>query len=146
MPDAAKSKLKESQCTYAEELRNIHAVTPPAGTEFDVLLEPDYWSHVARRMRPLDRIEAMPEDGSWWAELLVIHTGPVSVMVRKLRYHELDEVDPDEIDNDLFKIKWGGPSVMYRIIRKSDNEVVKDHFRNKSDAVNWMAVNLEKAA
>lgn len=83
--------ITTSRITLAEYARNIFVVTPEHGTPFEDILKPSYWLHVAdtvsMRLRPYDRIEVRPEDGSYFAELIVRSVNTVDTLNRVTGEH-----------------------------------------------------------
>ena len=132
----------------AKAARNFWCVTPVEGAKALDLCQPEYWKHVVMEvgLQPNDRVEATCQDGSWWAEYLVIHTGPHSAKLQLLREVSLEEVTDDELETETHFVKWISPSNKYGVRRKSDNEIMKDGFLTKSLASIWMLQNLSKIA
>ncbi len=130
----------------AEYKRTIHMVTPEAGTKIEAMLDPTYWRHVARLLKPLDRLEVMPEDGAWYAELMVIFTAQNEVKVKQLSFIELDAVDVDAIVTDTHEVKWRGPSAKFGVVNTKTGEVLKDGFADKQLAASYMAEHLKALA
>jgi hypothetical protein len=85
-------KLTPDRFKEAEYTRRVWAMTPAAGTEVKHLLAPAYWSHVAAKLNPTDRIEVITEDNAWFAEILVISQGGHWAQVKLLRYVQLNGV------------------------------------------------------
>ena len=138
-------RLKESRMTIAEARRTIHFVTPEAGTEPDALLDGAYWTHVANKLRPTDRIEAVCEDGSWFQELFVVYAGGIEAKMARLNLTMLEQVEPDAMSNDLGYVKWSGPVDRWRVIRQ-DGHILAKGFASKGDAVAHLQMLRPKAA
>ena len=64
---AVKRPTNIEESTYA---RTVWQVKPEIAVKIKDLLDPDYWAHVAGRMRAGDRIEAIPDDRHYFAEFL----------------------------------------------------------------------------
>lgn len=144
MSDTRAPRLATSRLSLAEHKRSIHFVTPEAGTAPDALLDPAYWTHVARLLRPLDRIEAVCEDGTWHQELLVQYAGTIEAKVARLSLTKLDEVDAEAMESDVAEVKFRGPVGKWSVVRK-DGQVLKDGM-SKADAVEFLAGLKPKAA
>jgi hypothetical protein len=54
---------------------NTWEAVPPAGTQPENILRPDFWSNVSARMRMGDKIIVVPRDGAFYAELVVWDAG-----------------------------------------------------------------------
>jgi hypothetical protein len=117
--------LKDSRMKPAEYSRQVYFVVPETGTPFADVLKPEYWTHVAGKLKSLDRIEVFPEEGTYFAELLVVYAGNNTVRVRELSCVEFGESESQEEKSD-YEIKWSGPIARWRITRKSDNVVLVD--------------------
>lgn len=124
---------------FADQARNIHVVTPEAGTPIEVVLSPDYWSTVAMNMTPWDRIEVRAEDGAYYAELLVLSCDRNWAKVKLLSKHSLTAEDtiPDPGVQTHHQIKWRGPHHKWSVVRNSDNAVLKDKME-KGEANTWL--------
>lgn len=117
--------------------RNVFVAAPAAGTKIEDMLKPEYWAHVCRMLHVSDRIEAVPEDGEWFAEFYVCDTGLNRASVVLLRKHNLHSEELPVIAAD-YEVKWKGQSMKWTIIRISDKAVVKDGFSAKGDAEFWL--------
>ena len=135
-------KLTPDRFKQAEYTRNIFAMTPAPNTEVEHLIKPEYWSHVAKMMNPTDRVEVVAEDNSWFAEVLIMSTGPNWARVKLLRHVSLVEkatkADAPIAENPQFEVNYGGVSAKHRVVRLSDKSVIKDGFATKAEAVKYM--------
>lgn len=120
-----------------EQMVRVYHYSVPAGQTLDTLQEPDYWSHVTRFMKPGYRIEALSEDGSWWANLIVRSVGRVEAVVSVLQYEALEEAR-DMAAGKEFNIRWGNPKTGFRIFRISSGEVVNEGFQTREAAEIWV--------
>lgn len=141
-------KLQPPRLRAAEFERTIYTATPEHGTVFEDMLKPQYWANVAYKFKPGDRIEITAENGDWFAELMVVAAARLWAKVAVLRYVELAEakltegqaasdlVGLDPVDD--YEVKWSGPSVKWRVLRKADNHPLRDGFQTKDEAENWL--------
>jgi len=104
----------------------------------EVLLDPKFWVHVSKRLKPGDHIEVLAETMEWAADLIVREAGDFGAKVAF--YH-----GPVKLANDAaidapeeFEVKWAGPSAKFRVIRKADNKVLREEFPSKEDAATWL--------
>ena len=139
-------KLNEAAMQAGDYMRNFWCVTPPAGTKPEDLLGEEIWIHVARKLRPRDRLEVMPEDSAWLAEYVVIHVSSTGATVQMLWTKDLDSVKANRLDMDDYEIEWSGIATKHRVIRKSDRTVMKDGLLRREDAVTWVTTNLVNKA
>lgn len=123
-------KMSERQIKEADVLHNRFCVTPPAGTSIEALQNPASWVHLARKLAPRDRIEAMPECGTWMAEFLVMHKTDIGATVVLLHKWDLAKVEID--DKSAYEARWHSPATKYGVFRTSDNECLKNGFETKA--------------
>jgi len=140
--------LNRGHIKLANSARNFWCVTPVEGVKVADLCNPEYWKHVATEIgiQANDRIEATCQDGSWWAEYLVLHVGPHSAKLQILRDVKLDEVDDSAMETDNLYVTWISPYNKFGVRRKSDKAIMKDGFAQKSNAIKWMADNAQSLA
>lgn len=131
--------LPEARLTMAEQARNTWRVTVPSGTPIEDAVKPGYWAHVATKLRIYDRIEIMPDDGTWIADALVRDVGRHSATLAILSHWELE---PLSIVGDLgdFEIEHLA-SLGWCVRRKSDGSRVSERHATKSAAAVWVAEN-----
>lgn len=132
MTTIAPNRLQRSEHYYAN-----YAVVLPHGHSFDDALSPDYWSHVGSRLRQHDVIRVIPEDGSYFAELLVLSAGSGFAKVKALRQIPLEEDGEPIAETEPVYVKWQGPHVKHAVIRRSDGERLKEGFSEKKEAEQW---------
>lgn len=145
-PNYIPPKIHESRFATAEAKRNVWFITPSEGTEFDEILAPVYWSHVARRLRPGDMIEVVPDENSYKAFLVVIDAGPNWAKVILDRKIELTKPSGRAAGDasDDFSVEWKGPHYKFSVIRKADGQVVEKGFQQRDDAHRWIATNATR--
>lgn len=141
-------KLNAPRFKEASYERTVYVATPEAGVTLDEIQKPEFWSHVAAKLKPYDMIEARAEDGSYWAQLLVINCNHLSAHVALLQSCDLNVGEPDQDDaaGSDYEVKWGGPHAKHRVQRKSDGEVLKDGFANKQAATKYLTEHLRALA
>ena len=134
-------KLTPDRFKSAEYTRNIFAITPAAGTSVEHLLRPEYWAHVASKLVPHTRIEAISEDNAWFAEYIVLSNGPTSANVKLLRYVSFEAKDLAQLSQSSesqFDIIWAGVKARHRVVRKSDKAIIKEGFSTRPEAITWL--------
>lgn len=137
------SKLTASRLKQAEFTRTIWSVEVEQDTPFEEITKPEFWAHVAAKLKPLNRIEVFEESGKYWAELIVLSTGKMEARVAVLRKIDLQTPAAAVVDLGEHEVNWGGPHQKHRVVRKSDKEVVKDGFGTKEEAQQWLADHLK---
>jgi hypothetical protein len=142
--------LTQNRLTQADFARVIFAVTPEYGTKIEDVLKPEYWAHVASKLKPRCRIEVLAEDNSYFAELLVITCGKTFASVTVLRYIDLSGKVPkpetasdkteglDEFNTADHYVDYVTGQSRGRVIQRSSKNVVKEGFASKKDAAVWM--------
>jgi len=143
-------KLPSSRFKLADYKRNEFRVSPEHGTTLEDIQKPEFWSHVAAHLASFDTIEVIPEDGSFYAELLVITAGKQFATVKLLRHVDLEgkaakKDAPEAQIHPDYKIEWGGVAVKHRVVR-SDGEVMAEGIQKKADAEAWLQDFLTKQA
>lgn len=129
----------------------------PRGVLPEHVVNPDFWVHVASRLRVNARIEVTAEDGSFDMYLRVLAIDPRGLWAQ---VRVLDFVGPEgrevpgvgavpaipesDIDPDGYKIEFAGPH-KFRIVR--GNDVIETHLPTKAAAYAKLAeIKAEKAA
>lgn len=127
-----------SRVKLAEHVRNFWHVTTPEDVAVEDIVKPEFWSHVTRQLKPLDRIEVVAETGTFFADLLVERVSTTGVHVTLLNAVQRDAA-PSETGADLegYSIEWKGPHTKFAVIRKSDGAKLKDGLAPKSTAIRW---------
>lgn len=141
-----KRRLSEAEFSLTESVQMMITVTPPVGTKREEMLEPIFWSHVARRMKPMTEIRAMPRDGAWYGIYLVIYADHLQAKLKEIGFWDLDTLSEPESETDEYDVKWISPPVRFGVIRKSDKSVIKDKFQTKEQAYAWKNQNLPSKA
>lgn len=119
---------------------------------FEDLLKPECWAHVAQLLRPGYRIEVLAEDGSYFAELLVVSAGRLWAKVAVLRKIDLTEAvgeAPAQGADTVMSIMWSGPHSKFRVIRQNASggkDVMRDGFETREEASVWMAEHIKALA
>lgn len=129
----------------AEHVRTHYAATIPAGVDVDDLLEKTFWSHLASKLRPWDRIEAIAEDGAFYAELLVLSATSADANVVLLNKLKLQTIAPGEVDLLRGFAVSHTPATQWRVVRKSDNREVASGLKSRDEAISWLATNRKAA-
>ncbi len=132
-------KLTLDRFKGAEYERLVYRVVPKDGTPLEALREPMYWSHVAAQLRPTAIIEVIPDDMSYFAELLVISCGNNWATVEILRHVPFATAQSVIAEASAYEVKWKGPHHKFAVIRKADNEAVQTGFARAEDGAQWLA-------
>lgn len=105
----------------------------PVGVTIADVLKPEFWVHVAPRLRPLAYILVLPDDGTWEAHLRVRSVSGKAAQVELLEpVKEYSAAAP--APDDSFVVEWGGPVHLWRVVRRSDNAVIEKGIQTKEAA------------
>lgn len=118
--------------------RTVWIVKPEATATVEDLLEPGYWAHVARQIRAGDRVEAVPDDRSYYAEFFVLAASSNWAKLVLLREETLIKDSGKSVDGE-FAIGFAGPH-KWRVTR--GKEVLSKGHDDKESATKWLADNM----
>ncbi len=127
--------LNPTRLQRAEHYFTLYGVALQGSDTLEDALKPEYWAHVASKLRRGDMIRLMPEDDSFYAEALVLATGIGFAKVELIHHLQLDESEIIEDEDGPVYVKWGGPHAKWRIIRRSDGHVLKEGIPDKAAAL-----------
>ena len=138
------SQILEGDLQQAEFQRVAWGVKPPAGTKLDDVLQPEYWTHAAKKLRVGAQIEVVPEDVEWFALLIVRANTKSGVKVSVLNYVPFSVEDKPKKPkaekpegNDDFEVKFAGAD-KWRVSRRSDGEIVAKGLASRQEALDWI--------
>lgn len=103
------------------------------GFQFQNVLKPGYWAHVAHYMKPWDVIEIRPDDFAYKAELVVIESGHLFAKVALVSKCDLS---PQSESAANLEVEWSGPATKWRVKRGRD--VLKDGLASKDAGHKWI--------
>lgn len=130
--------LMPARMQLAEHARQDWVATAEEGTTIEDVLDPQYWSHMAAQMQPMDRIDVRVDTSEWLLELLVIQVGRNWARCAVLHQHDLTPPSEADAVASGFEVKWGGPLNKWRVIRLSDREVLSMKHDNREAAADWL--------
>lgn len=125
----------------AEYERQIHVANADEGTRPEDITMPDYWAHAAAQMKPWDRIEVRANDGTWFAELLVLDVSRQWAKVHVLALHRFSDFDTSLSGATLnlpYFVTHKGPQLKWCVIRRVDNAIVHQEAGTPEAATTWM--------
>lgn len=137
--------LTESRRAFADFWRNVHAANPEQGTTIEDMKAESYWAHVAKFLKPWDKIEVRAEDGSYYAEFIVRDSGRNWAKVELVFSHTFGTagVEARPLADPEYIVKYAGPHAKYRVMRKSDNSVMRDGFATQADGDQWVKEHIK---
>lgn len=136
-----KPALPEARMLGADFARQAWSVDLPEGITLEQAMDPTYWAHVARKLRPGARLEVLSEDGKVDADLRVTAVRGMNVYTRVLRHGYVDETkpgsEPAKVEtkpgDDLPRVAWGGPNHKWRVLG-IDGQVVAHGYATEEAA------------
>lgn len=146
--DAVLKPLSEARLKLtvasAADVGNQFAATTPIRTPFENVLEPEFWSQVAYKLRPGDEITIHTDDMTYTGRLYVrdvskpsMSSLPNRAVVAKLAFLQLGPLEKD-LRTKTHEAKFMGPHLKWCVIALDDQAVLKDGFSTAEDAQGWM--------
>lgn len=145
MAEEKHPQLNPARFTYAEHDYNNWSVNAEQGTTREDLKSPNFWAHVANKLRAGAEIRVLAEDGSFIARFLVIAADRTWARVHELSFIDLRaEAAPVDLEAvvDDYEVKLRGPK-RWSVLRKSDRAVLQENLYTKEDADQWLKRYLE---
>lgn len=147
-------KVMPGRCKTADIARNLWVVTVEQGTTREDLKRPEFWALVGKNFRPTDRIEVHADDGTFFAEYLVITADRAWAKVHELRFEPLGTQDvsltaADAADvRSKFRIKFNGPHLRFCVERLDGEKVerLKEKCQDQAEASAWLEGHLKTVA
>jgi hypothetical protein len=104
----------------------------------------EFWINLVD-LKTGDRIEVMPEDGSWFSEVMVRRVVGREIKIGVINHVKFDDaVVPSESVGE-YEIKWLGKVKRFGIMNP-DNTVFRDGFQTRSDAREFLSEHVALAA
>ena len=138
--------VHDGRFAAAEYERTTWVITVEEGTIPDDLTNPDYYAHVAAKLRPYDRLEVRANDGTWMAELLVLDVSRLWAKVHMLHLHQLTTVDVSQSSAAAalpYFVKYIGPHEKWAVIRRADSQAISTGHGTPESANEWMLGRLK---
>lgn len=119
-----------------------YSIFPDHGTTLKEMLKPSYWSHIASKLRTMDRLNVASADGTWIAELYVHRADTTTAKVSVLSEYKFDADVETSSDGDL-ESGWKGPVNGWCVWRKSDDVYVAKNLPDKKAGLMYVANNTQ---
>ena len=126
-------QLTDPRMKEQDFLRVWWVVTAQAGTTKEDIQKPEFWTQVAIKLKPYNRVDVQSDDGAFFAEYLVLSCDKTYANVKLLNWTDLHAVVEQPLED--FYPKWRGPHLKWSVIRSSDKEAIKEGFDTKDAAV-----------
>lgn len=126
-------KILVPHFNLAEYSRNVWRVIALHGQTFDQFKDPEAWAHVSANFKRYDEVEIIAEDGSFFAKGIVLKVTKTSAIVHFYVHEDFEQEVSGSADSSKYSIEWGGKA-KWRIVRKSDGEIIESHISSKEEA------------
>lgn len=137
-------QLNPIRMQLAEHKRNVWDVTVEQNVSIPMMEDPQFWAHIAEKLKPKDKIEVTDDEMSFYAEFIVIAAERSWAHVRRLSLVPL--ISPEDVPQDVdvgYTMKWRGPYHLWSVIRTSDHAVIKSGMQREECKV-WLDEYLKK--
>lgn len=148
----AQGKKPEAPILTADRLKGaefdriVHTANPPAGHTLEHMLSPAYWAHVAPKLRPWDKVEIRAEDGTYFAEFLVLACDRTWAKMHVLRWDDLTTQDVSlsaaQPAASAYEVKHN-PTLHWHVVRKADRQLMHRDAQTAEDAQTWLREHLK---
>lgn len=125
-------KILPSSIKPSEYVRTAYAIEVKHGQSFDDFKNPEAWAHISSELKIRDKVELLPEDGSFYAEGIVTGLTKTSVKVYFYLYTELSASQSKNKESP-YEIGFAGKH-KWRIVRKSDEAIIQHGFESREAA------------
>lgn len=153
-------QLDAHRFKFAENERLVYVAVIEAGVTRKQVIDPAFWAHVAPKLQPYTKIELTCDDGSLFAELLVLQAERTWARVYVLSWHNLTTRDvalsqgepgsagagPGPDPASLFRVEHKGQHKKWCVIRNADGGYVREGEQSKADANHWLEEYLKVTA
>lgn len=140
------ARINVGQLQQAVHASRRWAVKPKPEVSFEDLLKEATWANVTgMQVTPMDLIEVHPEDGTYWAELLVLDAGPAGFRVKALRHVAISEAIKSDKIPPGYNLVHRGRRYRFSVIRKVDGVLMRDGFATPDEALKWLEGHLALA-
>ena len=154
----AQPQLEPSRFHLAEHQRNVYVATVEGGIARADMLAPEFWSHIAAKLRPYDEIVVYCDDGSLYARMLVLNSERTWARMHVLQWEDLTTRDVSlskgapaakaaspEVEKALFRVEYKGKHKQWCVIRENTNppEYIREQEVSKANANLWLAEYLK---
>jgi hypothetical protein len=135
-------QLKDPRMKQQEFSRVWWVITVEEGTTRKDIQKSEFWTQVAIKLKPYDRLEIRSDDGMFFAEYLVMTAGRTAATVKELSWIELSSKSTP-VGSEYYE-KWRGPHHLWCVLRLSDNEVMATNYESKDLAIAQIPIIMKK--
>lgn len=139
--------VNENRLKGAEFAFNTWRLTVPSETTLEDLKRAAFYAHIARQLRMGDLIQVMPDNRSYFVELLVVDTASQYAKVAVLRDVKLEALQASTTAAfPGYSVEYAGDHERWRVIRESDRKQLKSGLASQTDAFTWLTNHLKAMA
>jgi hypothetical protein len=125
----------------AEQFRQTWIFTAPIDHTIEDMLRPEYWMHVADKLRHYAHVECYAEDGTFYAEFLVVGKTANTARMALLNKVDLRAVtEPIDMAKELeaYVIRYAGPTNGFNVVRRADGRIMRGGLLTEQEARTWL--------
>ena len=127
--------FKSPDCQLAEHAyRSFNLYIKEAPDEVSDLENPDYWVHIAPKMRTGDEVRVVSEDMSFYTRLLCTYAHGTAAVMKVVESTAVEGLTAPEEEDSKYKAELRGPKG-WCVINSETGEVVKEKLPNQATAV-----------
>ena len=119
-------------------------VVVPAGTPFEALIDPHYWTHVAKSLKIGDILHVQIDDRSYYAQLYVRHAERLYAHIEVLQHHAFKAELPTLQSQD-HEVRYLGPQKEWGVVDVKAKRTVKEGFADRQSAEGFLRSYLRAA-
>ena len=133
-PSVRTPALNSSCLRPAQSEFKTYSAFIPHDVAPDTIMEPAFWRHYVRLLRPTDVVRCMSEDGAWERWVTVIKPEAAGVIVSKLFHVEHSKASASADGDELLAIKWCGQVLKFAIVNRQTGAHIKDRLYPRAEA------------
>ena len=134
--------LHQSRFALASFKFNVYSVVIPEGDTLEDCQKPEYWAHVASKLRAGDEIRVVNDQSSLYARFYVLEAGNIWAKVAVIESAVLSASVPASVgDGVKIEVKFAGPHHRWRVTRLmgGNREILQANFETEDTAKAWAA-------
>jgi hypothetical protein len=131
--------LDVARWRFGDFARTVHSVDVPAGTPFETVCRPEYWSNITRMVAG-DIIDVVTEDQAWYARLFVMRKDRLTATIAVLQAPiALVPAYLPEPGSKLYDVRFAGSHGKWQVMRLSDKQTIMSGLSDEQAAHAWIA-------
>lgn len=131
-------RIMPARFQLAEHARNVYVITVEENQKKEDVMNPDYWAHIAGKLRQYDEIMVRSDVGAFYGHLLVVACERTWAKTAVLSWVVLEEGNVSEQEPTDYRVEYKGPYKKFCVIRVEDSALLKDEIQTKKEANQWV--------